>query len=584
MNGRTDTNSAGNPIIGIDLGTSTSEIAVLKNGRPELLQDEQGERIISSVVQLAPDGQLLVGAAAKRGAIAYADRTALEVKRLMGTDAVVTLGERTFRPEEVSAMILRHLKSAAESKLGANSVRDVVLSVPARFDNPAREATRRAAELAGLNVLRLINEPTAAALSYGLDRLRDEQKVLVFDFGGGTLDVTVLEMFEGVLDVKTSVGDDRLGGKDVDELLMGLFRRKFHEQKGFELTPGRDLRADQTLKQEAEGYKRQLSSAYSVSVDIPYLSAQGGVSFTLTRGDFDGLIADLLGRAMRLVDEALGRAKLTYADIGVILPVGGSSRIPAFRRELERRWGRSLQEYDNPDEAVARGAAIAAGIEKKEFAGENDIMILDVTPHRLGVAVLEEVGDGQYIEDFFSEIIAKDAQLPAIGTRDYATLHDGQDSINVRIFQATTDGNLCQDHRLIAEMPMENIPPAPAGQPIRIEFRYTADGTLDARAHCLLAPDVTIDGRFSVVGRAAQGDDMAERVQAAIDTLWQNSEDMKLCAPLLDQAEQVERENPAAGPRVRAAADALRGALAAGDKAAVQTRFDVLTDLLFELS
>lgn len=567
-------------IIGIDLGTSTSEIAVLKDGRPELLQDAQGDRIIPSVVQLTPDGQVIVGTVARRGAVTFHDRTVLEVKRLMGTEQTVTLGTQTFRPEDISAIILRHLKETAEAKLGAGAVRDVVISVPARFENPAREATKRAAELAGLNVLRLLNEPTAAALSYGLDNLDDEQRVLVFDFGGGTLDVTVLEMFEGVLDVKTSVGDGNLGGKNVDDVLIGFFRSKFREQRGFDL-PMDDLRAAQTLKQFAEDYKRQLSSAYSVQVDIPYLSPQGGISLTLTRADFEAMLQPLVERAMHLVDDALARAKMTYADMDVVLPVGGSSRIPLFRRELEKRWGKTLREYDNPDEAVAKGAAIYAGIENRQF-GEDGIMILDVCSYRLGVATIQEVVNGQYIEDYFSEIIPKDSKLPAIHSHVYSTVFDGQDSIKIRIYEASTESHLCADHRLIGELPMENIPRAPAGQPIEIEFRYNLDSLLEVRARCLLEPDVKIDGRFSVVGRRDGVNFSAEKL--SLDTLWQTSEESKRCAPLLDRAERMQREYPDAASRIQAATAELRAALETGDKEAIDRHFDALTDLLFELS
>ena len=559
------------PIIGIDLGTSTSEIAVLRNGRPELLQDAQGDRIIPSVVQIQPDGKIIVGTIAKSGAINLVDRTAQEVKRLMGTDQEVTLGEKTFRPDEISALILRHLKEAAEARLGPDSIKDVVISVPARFDNPAREATKRAAELAGLNVLRLINEPTAAALSYGLDHLEDEQKILVFDFGGGTLDVTILEMFEGVLDVKTSVGDDRLGGKDIDALLESYYERHYFTQNG-RMFPEDDLRGRQVLKQFAEENKKRLSVMSDVTMDVPYLLGGQLTGLTMLRGEFEVLLASMLDRAMRLVDEALKRSQLTYADLDVILPVGGSSRIPVFRLELERRWGRKLQEYDNPDEAVARGAAIAAGIEAREYA-EDSIMILDNAPHRLGIMVRD---------NDFSEIVPKDAKLPAVRQSGYVTLYDGQETITVRIFEATHDSDFCSDHRLIGEMPLDNIPRAPAGQPLQVEFRYTLDGTLDASVWCVLAPEIKADQQFSVVGRADPAEMQASRLN--MDDLWKSSEDAKRCSPLLEQAKQKQQELPAQAPRLQEAADLLRSALAAGNKLEVERRLDALTDLLFELS
>ncbi len=579
------------PIIGIDLGTSTSAIALLKGGRPELLPDDQGDRIIPSVVQLGPYGQILLGSVAKQGSVAFCDRTVQEVKRLMGTDAVIRLAEWTLTPEEVSSLLLRHLKATAEARLGPGAMQDAVISVPARFENAAREATKRAAELAGINVLRLINEPTAAALCYGLDRLAEEQRVLVFDFGGGTLDVTVLEMFEGVLDVKTSVGDDRLGGKDVDELLVRFFRAKFREQRGSDLPPPeQNGRTAQTLKEAAEGCKKQLSVADSVVVEIPYLAPEGGIlRFPFSRGELEGLLQGLLDRAMRLVDEALYRAGLTFADIDVILPVGGSSRLPLFRRALERRWGKPIREYDNPDEAVAKGAAVAAGIERRLFDDENGIMILDVSPHRLGVSTMKQVGEGQYIDGYFSEIIPKDAKLPAIERRRYDTLYNGWDTIVIRIYEATTNGNLCQDHRLISELPLENIPEASSGEPVEVEFRYTLDGTLEVSAHCAAAPEVKTGGRYSI----ARGPEKAagypqggwpEEAKGDFDGIWQSSEDVKRCAPLLDQADKILRQQPHAAPGLRKAVNSLRAALASGHKDDIEQHLDALTDLLFELS
>lgn len=560
------------PIIGIDLGTSTSEIAVLRDGRPELIQDNQGDRIVPSVVQLPPDGSApIVGTIAKSGLLTFPSLTAQEVKRKMGTEETVTLGSQSFRPEEIAALVLRHLKEAAEARLGTGSVQDVVISVPARFENPAREATKRAAALAGLTVVRLINEPTAAALSYGLDHLNDEQKILVFDFGGGTLDVTILEMFEGVLDVKTSLGDDRLGGKDVDALLEQYYQRQYLAQRGKPFPQG-NLTDRSAIKQFAEENKKRLSLLPSVVMDIPYLSDGPLTGITLFQAEFEILLSEFLSRAMKLCEDALKRAGLTWAEIDVVLPVGGSSRIPVFRRELERRWGQKLQEYDNPDEAVARGAAIAAGIEAREFA-EDSIMILDVTPHRLGVATLG---------DDFSEIIAKDAKLPSIGRKLYETVYDGQEQILVRIYEAAIDSPYCSDHRLVGEMPLENIPRASAGQPLQIEFRYTLDGTLDVTAWCVHAPEIKIDGQFTIVGRANPEEMSAAKL--TLDSLWQGSGNAKDCLPLLEQAQQKAARFPDHAPRLNQVSQDLRSALAAGNQSEVGRHMDTLTDLLFDLS
>jgi molecular chaperone DnaK len=616
------------PIIGIDLGTSTSAIAVLIEGRPELLQDPQGDRIIPSVVQLTPNADFVVGAVAKNSAITYYDRTAQEVKRLMGSKEVVKLGTRTFRPQEISAQILGYLKRSAEEKLGEGTIRDIVLTVPARFENDAREATKAAAEMVGLNVLRLINEPTAAALSYGLDRLNENQRILVFDFGGGTLDVSILEMFEGVLEVKTSVGDDKLGGKDIDDILIKIFRDKYIEQhEGGKLPPpSRDRKLAQTLKEEAENYKKQLSFVPVVPVDMPYLTHEGGISFDLTREMLDEHLEDMLMRTMGLVNEALSRARLRWEEIDVILPVGGSSRMGLFRRALEAQWGKPLREYDNPDEAVAKGAAIAAGIERRAFEdSQKDIMILDVSPHRLGVSAIRQVGPGQYIDGYFSEIIPKDTKLPATQRRRYGTLFGNDETpISIQIFEATNDSNLCSDHRLIAELPLRRLKAGNAvseeqlasalisdkehdqGEMVQVEFRYTLDGTLEVAIQYIDAPMVRVAGKFAVVGNGTDSGEVRGNVDSAaketapapIDApvaapgsmiaaamaRWRETPNAELCAPLLDQAERLIEEHPESVAAIRKASDAVKFSLVTGDEREVRQMLDALTDLLFEIS
>lgn len=624
------------PIIGIDLGTSTSAIAILIDGRPELLQDAHGDRIVPSVVQLTPNSDFVVGSAAKNSAITYHDRTTQEVKRLMGSKETVKLGSRTFRPQDIAAQILGYLKRSAEAKLGEGTVRDIVLTVPARFENDAREATKAAAEMVGLHVVRLINEPTAAALSYGLDRLDEKQKILVFDFGGGTLDVSILEMFNGVLEVKTSVGDDKLGGKDVDDILIKIFRDKYIEQhEGGKLPPpSRDRKLAQTLKEEAENYKKQLSAMPVVPVDMPYLSYEGGISFELTRDMLDQHLEEMLMRAMGLVNEALSRARLRWEDIDVILPVGGSSRLGLFRRALEAQWGKPIREYDNPDEAVAKGAAIAAGIERHAFEeSRKDIMILDVSPHRLGVSAIRQVGPGQYIDGYFSEIIPKDTKLPATQRRRYGTLFGSDENpISIQIYEATTDSNLCLDHHLIAELPLRRLKAGGGGsedasnaggtalladkerdstEMVQVEFRYTLDGTLDVAIQYIDAPMVRVAGQFTVSGTApvveaspaaapvtknGKDTDFAPprppdpgpvrhgTMIAAAMARWRETPNAELCAPLLDQAERLEQEHPESAAAIHKASDAVKFALVAGDEREVRQQLDALTDVLFEMA
>jgi molecular chaperone DnaK len=572
---------SGGPAIGIDLGTSTSAIALLnRDGVPQLIPDINGDTIVPSVVQVLPDGQLIVGSIAKSGAITYHDRTALEVKRVMGTGEVLRLGKRVMFPEEVSAEILKHLKRAAEEHIG-QEIRDIVLTVPARFENAAREATKKAAEMAGLQVLRLVNEPTAAALAYGLTHLKDQQKVLVFDFGGGTLDVTVLEMFEGVLDVKTSVGDDRLGGKDVDDAIVNLLRDKYKETHGKRLPPpSKDRKISQTLKEEAEQYKKLLTFTESVQVELPFLTNEGGLSFTLTRETVDGLLEELLMRAMSLANEALARARLRWEDIDVVLPVGGSSRLPLFRRALEFASGKPLFDAINPDEAVALGAAIAAGIEHDVYAQQQKgIMILDVSPHRLGVATIKQVGSEQFIEDYFSELVPKDAKLPAIQKRDYQTRSDGEGPILIRIYEAANDSNLCRDHRLVSELPLRSISVDARDEPVQVEFRYTLDGTLEVTARYLSAPMIQTDGRFSLDGSSNE-----TPVPTEATASWRAQPLASMCTPLLEQVERMATERPEIVAPAREAAAKVIRALFQNDESEVRRHLDALTDVLFELA
>ena len=578
--GATTPGVARGPIIGIDLGTSTSAIAYLRpDSTPELIPDSNGDAIIPSMVQLLPNGQLVVGSEAKSGAVTYHDRTAMEVKRLMGTGETVKLGKKVFFPEEISTHILKHLKQSAESKLSCD-VSEVVISVPARFENAAREATRKAAEAAGLKVLRLINEPTAAALAYGLGHLNDQSKILVFDFGGGTLDVTVLEMYEGILDIRTSVGDDKLGGKDVDEAIINLLRDKFKETTGKKLPPpSKDRKAAQRLKEEAEIVKKTLSFGTTTEVNLPSLSGEDGLVCSVTRDELDTLIESMLMRAMDLVNEALARARLKWEDIDVILPIGGSSRIPMFRRALEYASGKTLYSGDlSPDEAVALGAAIAAGIEQAAYQEQHkEILILDVSPHRLGVATIKQVGADQFVDDYFSELIPKDAKLPAITRRDYFTLSDGTGSIAIRIFEATGVGNLCREHRMVSELALRALGSESKDEPIQVEFRYTLDGTLEVAARYITAPMVQVDGRFILDAPGAGGEEIPLES-------WRNSPLIELALPLLEQVERLSTDNPQVLAPIKDMSAFVKLALIQNDEDEVRKRLDKLTDLLFEIA
>ena len=559
------------PSVGIDLGTSTSSIAILDaDGVPHLVADAAGDRVVPSAVLVADSGEMLVGRAAQLRAAQDPDLVAVEIKRSMGTGETLRLGKKVLFPEEIAAAILRHLRAAATAELGRD-FEDVVISVPARFENAAREATRKAASLAGLHTLRLVNEPTAAALAYGREHLDERARILVFDFGGGTLDVTILEMFEGILDVRTSVGDDRLGGKDIDEMLAGHLRERFRAAHGRRLPPpSKDRGLARRLKAEAERIKIALSDHESVAIEMPDCDAGDPLEGEILRESLEAMLEETLMRAMATVNDALARARLKWTDIDVVLPVGGSSRIPLIRRALEYSSGKDLARTRlEPEEAVALGAALAAGIELDHVRKEaRELMVLDVSPHRLGIATIKRVGDQQFVDDYFSELVPKDAKLPAINRREYQTLSDGDGPIGIRIFEAVGDTNLCRDHRLIAEMNLRALAADARNESVRVEFRYTLDGTLEVGAGYVSAPMVRVEGAFAVDGAA--------------ENVWKSKPLAPSAAPLVEQAERAATVAHEAATVLQEAIEMVKLAVLRDDEEELRRRMDTLTDLVIE--
>ncbi|MFM7322405.1 MAG: Hsp70 family protein [Armatimonadota bacterium] len=559
------------PSVGIDLGTSTSSIAILDaEGVPHLVPDAAGDRNVPSVVLVGDDGELRVGREARERAHVDPDAVAVEIKRMMGTGETLRLGRKVLFPEEIAAAILRHLRAAATAGLGRD-FEDVVISVPARFENAAREATRKAATLAGLHTLRLVNEPTAAALAYGREHLDERARILVFDFGGGTLDVTVLEMFEGILDVRTSVGDDRLGGKDIDDLLAGHLRERFRAAHGRRLPPpSKDRALARRLKAEAERIKIALSERESVAIELPDCDGGDALEGEILRESLEAMLEETLMRAMATVNDALARARLRWDDIDVVLPVGGTSRIPLFRRALEFASGKDLARTRlDPEEAVALGAAVAAGIELDHVRKEaSELMVLDVSPHRLGIATIKRVGDQQFVEDYFSELVPKDAKLPAINRREYQTLSDGDGPIGIRIYEAAGETNLCRDHRLIAEMNLRALASDARNEAVRVEFRYTLDGTLEVGAGYVSAPMVRVEGAFAVEGAA--------------DDVWRAKPLAPSAEPLVEQAERAAASARDTSAVLREAIELVKLAVLRDDEDELRRRMDTLTDLVIE--
>ena len=467
------------PVVGIDLGTTNSLIAYLDHGVPRLIRDGSGQALFPSVVALDDQERLIVGRAAKELLLASPTRAVAEAKRLMGTSERVMLGARTYSATEISAMVLRALKESAEAELGA-TVDEAVVTVPAYFTDAQRKATKDAGELAGLRVERILNEPTAAALAYGVDHLDKEELILVYDLGGGTFDVSILEMFDGVLEVKASAGNNRLGGGDFDRALVAYLVREIERQHGV------DARADVTamvrLRAAAEAAKIELSTVHATRVLVPeVVSAKGGratLDLELTREVLEGLVRDLADATISPIEAALTDARVDKKRIGAIVLVGGATRMPLIRRLVGDLFGRDPLTHVHPDEAVALGAAIQGGLKSGAIKTDQGIMITDVCPFTLGVEVQAAAGS-QHVDGMFSPIIPRNSTIPVSRTEVYSTTRDQQTKVDIRIFQG--ESRLCKHNVFLDVYTVDGIPPAPAGrEKVAVTFTYDVNGILQA--------------------------------------------------------------------------------------------------------
>ena len=455
--------------IGIDLGTTNSCVAVIEGGEPVVIANAEGARTTPSVVAFSKTGERMVGQVAKRQAITNPDRTISSIKREMGTDHKVTVDGKSYTPQEISAMILQKLKGDAEAYLG-ESVTSAVITVPAYFTDAQRQATKDAGKIAGLDVKRIINEPTAAALSYGIDK-EDDQKIMVYDLGGGTFDVSIIEMGDGVQEVLATAGNNRLGGDDFDKRVMDWIVNSFKVSDGIDLSG--DKMAMQRIKEAAEKAKIELSGMTSASINLPFITADATgpkhLDLTLSRAKFNELTADLVEKTMGPVRQALSDSGLSIGEINKVLMVGGSSRIPAVQEAVKKLIGKEPFKGINPDECVAIGAALQAGVLGGEVQG---LLLLDVTPLSLGVETMGGV---------MTKIIDRNTTIPTKKSQIFSTAADGQTQVEVNVLQGERE--FARDNKQLGLFKLDGIAPAPRGIPqIEVTFDIDANGIVNVSA------------------------------------------------------------------------------------------------------
>jgi len=541
-------------IIGIDLGTTNSCVAVMEGGEPVVITNSEGARTTPSVVSFQASGERLVGQIAKRQAITNPEHTIISIKREMGTDHKTKIDDKTYSPQEISAMILQKIKADAEAYLG-EPVTQAVITVPAYFNDAERQATKDAGRIAGLEVLRIINEPTAASLAYGLDKTEHSEKIFVYDLGGGTFDVSILELGDGVFEVLSTNGDTHLGGDDFDQKIIDYIANDFKSQYGIDLR--NDKSAVQRLKEAAEKAKIELSSSMQTNINLPFITADATgpkhIDMNLTRAKFNELTHDLVQRSIEPMKKALSDAGLSISQIDKVILVGGSTRIPAVQEAVKNFTGKEPSKGVNPDECVAMGAAIQAGV----LTGEvKDVLLLDVTPLTLGIETLGGVA---------TPLIERNTTIPAKKSQVFSTAADGQTSVEIHVVQG--ERQMAADNKTLGRFTLSGIAPAPRGIPqIEVTFDIDANGIVKVSA---MDKGTGKEANITITASTNLSDEEVDRAVKEAERFAEEDKKRKESIEIKNNADQLAYQT-------EKQLEELGDKISADDKAKITSKLDAL--------